>query len=73
MSLATPLFLIPNADGQHWEVRSKQGWVSADQEEIRLSGEVKANSPSATVRPVTMNTETLRVYSRGGTTPKRTM
>jgi lipopolysaccharide export system protein LptC len=64
MSMATPLFLIPNADGQHWEVRSKQGWVSADQEEIRLSGEVKANSPSATVRPVTMNTETLRVYPR---------
>lgn len=64
MSLATPLFLIPNAEGQHWEIRSKQGWVSADQEEIRLSGEVKANSPAATVRPVTMNTETLRVFPR---------
>ena len=64
MTLATPLFLIPNAEGQHWEIRSKQGWVSADQEEIRLSGEVKANSPASTVRPVTMNTETLRVYPR---------
>ncbi|MBX3714160.1 MAG: LPS export ABC transporter periplasmic protein LptC [Lysobacter sp.] len=64
MSLVTPLFLIPDAEGQHWEIRSKQGWVSADQEEIRLSGEVKANSPSATVRPVTMNTESLKVFPR---------
>lgn len=64
MSMATPLFLIPNAEGQHWQIRSKQGWVSADQEEIRLTGEVKANSPEGTVRPVTMNTETLRVYPR---------
>ena len=64
MSMATPLFLIPDAEGKHWEVRSKQGWVSADQSEIRLTGEVKANSPTATVRPVTMNTETLRVYPR---------
>lgn len=64
MSLVTPLFLIPDEEGQHWEIRSKQGWVSADQEEIRLSGEVKANSPASTVRPVTMNTDSLKVFPR---------
>lgn len=64
MSLATPLFLVPNGDGKYWEIRSKTGWVSADQKEIRLSGEVKANSPPDDLRPITMNTGHLSVFPR---------
>lgn len=64
MSLDTPLFLVPNGDGKYWEIRSKTGWVSADQKEIRLSGEVKANSPPDDLRPITMNTGHLSVFPR---------
>jgi lipopolysaccharide export system protein LptC len=64
MSLATPLFLVPNGEGKYWEIRAKTGWVSADQKEIRLVGEVKANSPSDDLRPITMNTGRLSVFPR---------
>jgi lipopolysaccharide export system protein LptC len=64
MSLATPVFFVPNGTGQYWEIRSKQGWISADQQEIRLIGEVKANSPADDLRPITMNTERLHVFPR---------
>jgi lipopolysaccharide export system protein LptC len=62
MSLTTPVFQVPDGTGKYWDIRSKQGWVSADQKEIRLSGEVKANSPADDLRPITMNTERLNVF-----------
>jgi lipopolysaccharide export system protein LptC len=62
MTLATPLFLLPNGEGKYWEVRSASGWVSADHDEIRLEGEVKANGPADALRPVTMNTDRLSVF-----------
>jgi lipopolysaccharide export system protein LptC len=64
MSLVTPLFLLPNGEGKHWEVRAERGWVSADQNELRLTGTVKANSPQDDLRPITMNTEQLSVFPR---------
>jgi lipopolysaccharide export system protein LptC len=62
MSMQTPVFEVPDGSGKYWDIRSKQGWVSADQNEIRLIGEVKANSPSDDLRPITMNTERLSVF-----------
>ncbi|TXI49603.1 MAG: LPS export ABC transporter periplasmic protein LptC [Lysobacter sp.] len=62
MTLTTPLFLLPNPDGDYWEVRAKRGWVGADHSEIRLEGEVKAESPADALRPVTMNTDRLSVF-----------
>ena len=47
IEIATPVFVIPpaeNASGQPWEVRAKNGWVSADGDELRLRGEVRGNS-----------------------------
>ncbi len=64
LSLTTPLFLVPNGTGQYWEIRAATGWVSADQKEIRLAGDVKANSPPDGVRPITMNTGRLSVFPR---------
>jgi lipopolysaccharide export system protein LptC len=64
MSMATPVFQVPDGTGKYWDIRSKQGWVSADQNEIRLIGEVKANSPADDLRPITMNTERLSVFPR---------
>ncbi|MBN8213751.1 MAG: LPS export ABC transporter periplasmic protein LptC [Xanthomonadales bacterium] len=62
MSLTTPVFQVPDGNGKYWDIRSKQGWVSADQKEIRLIGDVKANSPADDLRPITMNTERLNVF-----------
>ncbi|MCC7247045.1 MAG: LPS export ABC transporter periplasmic protein LptC [Lysobacter sp.] len=62
MTLTTPLFLLPTAEGDYWQVRSKRGWIGADHSEIRLEGEVKAESPADALRPVTMNTDQLSVF-----------
>jgi len=62
MSLDTPLFLLPDKQGNHWQVRSKTGWVSADNEEVRLRGDVVATSPKEDAREMWMNTEQLNVF-----------
>jgi lipopolysaccharide export system protein LptC len=62
--LQTPLFLLPDADGTHWEVRSASGWLSADHEELRLHGDVIANSGQQSSRALRMNTEQLNVFPR---------
>lgn len=64
MSLTTPVFKVPDGSGKYWDIRAKQGWVSADQKEIRMIGEVKANSPADDLRPITMNTGRLNVFPR---------
>lgn len=64
MTLATPLFLLPVGDGSgYWEVRSQKGWVSAEGDEVRLSGNVNATSPKGTT-PTTFATQTLNVFPR---------
>ena len=63
MTLATPVFLLPDRSGGHWEVRSQQGWVSAEGDEMRLTGDVKATSPTGTT-PTTFATSTLNVFPR---------
>lgn len=62
ISLATPLFLIPDHDGHYWNVRSLTGWISADGNEVRLHGDVRATSPVEAGTPVTMNTGQLNVF-----------
>lgn len=62
MSLTTPVFQVPDSTGKYWDIRSKLGWVSGDQKEIRLTGDVKANSPADDLRPITMNTDRLNVF-----------
>lgn len=64
MDLRTPVFLLPNAEGGYWQVTSATGWISADQSELRLGGGVKVNSPQDDLRPVTMNTDSLRIFPR---------
>lgn len=62
MSITTPLFLIPDKHGKRWQVRSKTGWVSADNSEVRLRGKVEATSPPGDSRPSVMKTEQLKVF-----------
>jgi lipopolysaccharide export system protein LptC len=62
MSLATPLFLVPDDAGHYWEVRSRTGWVNSEGNEVRLLGDVRAKSPPEASSPLTMNTEQLNIY-----------
>jgi len=62
MSLDTPVFLLPDKQGNHWKVQSKTGWVSADNAEVRLRGEVVAKSPEEDAREIWMNTEQLNIF-----------
>lgn len=65
MDIATPLFLIPpraGSSGDAWQVRSQTGWVSADGDELRLRGKVRATSDGATDAPVAIATEQLNVF-----------
>lgn len=62
MELAAPLFLLPDAQGHYWQVRSQTGWVSEGRDEIRLRGKVNTVSPPEDPRTITMNTEQLNVY-----------
>lgn len=71
MDLTTPLFLLPDGNGNYWQVRSTTGWVSAKRDEIRMRGDVRASSPPQTGRPLTMATEQLNVFpnTRTATSP----
>lgn len=62
MELTTPLFLLPDAQGRYWEVRSKTGWVSEDRQEVRLRGDVVASNQDKAAQPAVMRTEQLNVF-----------
>lgn len=61
MSLATPVFLLPDSDGDYWRVQANDGWVSPDGDELRLTGDVRVTSPPGE-RKVALNTEQLNVF-----------
>jgi lipopolysaccharide export system protein LptC len=71
MEMETPLFLVPDAKSLHWTVQSKRGWVSADREHIRLSGNVRAIGPRNQPHPARIATQQLNVYpqTRRATSP----
>ena len=65
MTLATPLFLLPDNDGNHWELRSEKGWVSANGEQLKLTGNVSGDSPKVpSVPPTTFRTDHLDVFPK---------
>lgn len=65
MLIATPLFLLPDNEGNHWELRSEKGWVSANGEQLKLSGNVSGDSPKVpSVPPTTFRTDHLDVFPK---------
>jgi len=67
MDITTPVFVIPprpGTSGSPWEVRSQTGWVSADGDELRLRGRVRADSIDPDGQPVAMRTEELNVFPK---------
>lgn len=65
LDIATPLFQIPPREGSGatpWEVRSQTGWVSEKGDELRLRGQVHAQSTNADGKAVNIKTEQLNVF-----------
>ncbi|QWF18339.1 LPS export ABC transporter periplasmic protein LptC [Lysobacter capsici] len=65
MDITTPVFLIPakpGANGGPWEVKSQRGWVSAEADEVRLRGQVHADSTNAEGKPINITSEELNVF-----------
>lgn len=64
MDLETPLFLVPDQQGRHWEVRSKTARVDDGGDAIALAGNVLATSPEGGDTPVRIEGPSLNVYPR---------
>ena len=64
MSLQTPLFLVPDRGGAHWEVRAQHGNVPEDGKELRLRGQVVATSPAEVPPATRIQTEQLTLFPR---------
>ena len=63
-TISKPLFLLPDAAGQHWELRADTGWVSPKGEELRLRGNVAGDSPKdGKTPPTTFRTDALDVLT----------
>lgn len=65
MDIATPLFLVPakaGGTGGPWEIRSQRGWVSEQADEVRLRGQVRADSTNANGKPINLSTEELNLF-----------
>jgi lipopolysaccharide export system protein LptC len=62
MSLQTPLFLLPDTAEHYWRVTSDSGWVSAGNDELRLRGDVVAQTDPASGREMRMATDHLNVF-----------
>jgi len=65
MTLTTPVFLLPDQDGNHWEMRGDSGWVSAKGDQLKLIGNVSGDSPKvAGVVLTTFRTDHLNVFPK---------
>ncbi len=62
-TIVRPLFLLPDAEGRHWQLRADTGWVSPKGEELRLRGNVAGDSPQdGSTPPTTFRTTALDVF-----------
>ncbi len=65
LSIVTPVFEMPDKDGNHWTLRSDTGWVSAKGDELKLRGNVNGDSPTVgNTPPTTFRTTHLDVFPK---------
>ncbi len=65
VDIQTPLFLLPDGNGHHWQLAAATGWLSADGDQLRLQGGVSGHSPAgADIAPTTFRTESLTAFPR---------
>lgn len=62
IQIDTPLFLLPDGNGEYWEVRSQTALVTAEHDEMRLHDDVRAEGTNNTGQPVTLDTEQLNIF-----------
>lgn len=62
IQVATPLFLVPDGQGEYWEIRSRDALVTANHDEVRLREDVVAEGTGGNGQPVTMTTQLLNVF-----------
>lgn len=60
--ITTPVFLLPDDQGQYWQMRSEKGWMSPKGEELRLTGDVRGTSPEGAAQPTLLQTQRLNVF-----------
>ncbi len=61
LSIEAPLFLLPDAQGQHWQIRSRQGRIDAGFDALQLQGQVVGTSPEQASAPTRFETDSLNV------------
>lgn len=61
MSMATPVFLLPDGEDRYWRVDARTGWISPDGDLLRLRGQVRVSAPPGG-RPVSLRSESMDVY-----------
>ena len=65
LDITTPVFLLPDSAGKHWQLAAANGWVSADGEQMILRGGVKGDSPvDPAIVATTFRSDTLTIYPR---------
>lgn len=61
LDITAPLFLLPDAEGRHWQVRSRRARIDAGFDELRLQGEVVGTSPEQAPPPTRFETDSLKL------------
>lgn len=64
LSLATPLFLVPDDAGAYWHVRAERGHVPAQGRQLQLRGRVEAISPAEAPPPTRIETDRLDLFPK---------
>lgn len=63
LDIQQPVFLLPDSDGRHWQLRAATGWVSAAGDQMQLRGGVHGDSPvDAGIAPTTFRSDTLTAF-----------
>lgn len=65
--ISTPLFLVPDGQGEYWEIRSRSALVTAEHDELRLREDVRMEGTGGGGVPVTLDTEQLNVFPESRT------
>ncbi|MDV3467870.1 LPS export ABC transporter periplasmic protein LptC [Stenotrophomonas sp. C3(2023)] len=65
VAIATPVFEMPDDQGQHWTLRADTGWLSPKGDELKLQGNVSGDSPTTgNTPPTTFRTTHLDVFPK---------
>lgn len=67
LTVLSPHFTFPDAQGERWQARSKHAWISADGDELRLLSEVVVDNVPTGKRQASIETARLDVFPQSST------